>query len=340
MDAEIQCQIDQYNDLISRGGPAHIYAKLAEAYRKANLMQEAARTARAGLQLHPDSLLIQESLGLCLLDMGETEAAVRALAPVVEKLPENGVAAIALAIALSRLNRTADAVRVLKRRLAKDPFDASARNLLAQMEGAKAEAPTAKAVAEIPREGPSPLSATESPVQTDMDFVVKPTNALFDAASAGDTDAVVDFKNIFDERPRTPPAKPAEASPPKPGGEKPLVPATPSLGAGPLPAKRTDAAPRPVAAASAPKQAEGAPGAGKEAAAESSDEIPNETDQKRTEKPEEIKPRGFFGRLWRWLTETDKSDEMKVNAGKQQATRTAKSNRDPSREKNKKGKKR
>jgi len=199
MDADLKRQIDRYTEMISRGGRAHLYAKLADAYRKAGLLQDAAHTARTGLKTFPDSLVVKESLGLCLLDMGEPEEAVRALAPVVERLPENAVAAIALAVSLARIDRTEDAIQVLKRRLTKDPFDKKAGAFLRKLEDKTKSKPKADEADKMPD-----LPISTGPTPPEMAFVMTSTSALADTLPPQETDQTVDLENIFDETPKPP----------------------------------------------------------------------------------------------------------------------------------------
>jgi tetratricopeptide (TPR) repeat protein len=303
MDIELQRQIDHYAEQISRGGPAHCYARLADVYRKSGLMQDAVHTARTGLQKHPESLLIQESLGLCLLDTGDSESAVRALAPVVEKLPENGVAAIALAVSLSRINRTADAVKVLHRRLEKDPIDRAARSLLVQLESGKEESAAQKPSA--PAEPKFPIPAPAGQDQTDIEFVVKPADEVFTTAFINDSDAVIDMKEIFDERPRPIAiAKAAVAIAAETGVKEQEAPAAkapekPAEPAAPAPDKtQTEKKPAQTAQAAPPARERKSP-------------------EQPPERPAEIKA-GFWTRLWRKLMgggKTKASQMSNANSG-------------------------
>ncbi len=241
MTTDLQSQIEHFNALIAEGAPAHVYSKLAEAYRRSGRHDEAAQVARTGLERHPGSLAIQEALGLTLLDMGQAEPAVRALAPVVEKLPDNSVASISLAIALSRIGRVDDAISVLRRRLEKDPLDRPAMNLLRRLETkgaaieipappsapvmAPAPKPAAPASTPAPPEPPPPtapspaaptdaaapapepeieLPLPDAPVRPEMEFVVRPLADVFRDLAADDTavETPEGLDGFFDETPR------------------------------------------------------------------------------------------------------------------------------------------
>ncbi len=237
MTADLQSQIEHFNALIAEGAPAHVYSKLAEAYRRSGRHDDAAETARIGLERHPGSLAIQEALGLTLLDMGQAEPAVRALAPVVEKLPDNSVASISLAIALSRIGRVDDATSVLRRRLDKDPLDRPAMNLLRRLETKGAAAaidlpaapappvvtPTPKAAppAAVPEPAPAAtqteavpapappepeidLPLPDAPVRPEMEFVVRPLAEVFRDLATDDASVETPegLDGFFDETPR------------------------------------------------------------------------------------------------------------------------------------------
>ncbi|MBZ0271774.1 hypothetical protein K8I61_07035, partial [bacterium] len=163
MNAELQSLIERYRSMASReGAPAHAFARLSDAYRHAGDTRLAIETAAEGLRRHAGSLLVQEALGIALLDADEDEAAVRALAPVVEKLPDNSRAACSLAVALSRLSREEQAIAALDRRLARDRFDGDALSLRAAIREGRpldytpAAAPIPAAPAEPPPPEPEP----------------------------------------------------------------------------------------------------------------------------------------------------------------------------------------
>ncbi|MCC6157937.1 MAG: tetratricopeptide repeat protein [Deltaproteobacteria bacterium] len=191
MTADLQSQIEHFNALIAEGAPAHVYSKLAEAYRRSGRHEDAAQTARTGLERHPGSLAIQEALGLTLLDMGQAEPAVRALAPVVEKLPDNSVASISLAIALSRIGRVDDAMSVLRRRLDKDPLDRPAMNLLRRLETKGASEsievpapPVGPVLAAAPKPAQSVPAATGAPQPTASAPSLAPTTPTDESAAS------------------------------------------------------------------------------------------------------------------------------------------------------------
>jgi predicted Zn-dependent protease len=65
------------------------FAQLAEEYRRAGQLQEAAETARAGLKVHPGYHSARVTLGRALLELKQFEDAQRELEQVLKSAPEN-----------------------------------------------------------------------------------------------------------------------------------------------------------------------------------------------------------------------------------------------------------
>ncbi len=206
MDAEIRRRIDEYNETIAKGGAAHVYTRLADLYRQSGMLGNSVDTAKAGLEIHPGSLSIQQALGLSYADLGESEAAVKLLAPIVEKLPDNGSAAYGLALALSRMGRDEDAMKVLHRRLEKDPLDKDCIELLRLLESGEG--------APLPPRGQEKEGRTLNSASTDDkdraddadagsdDYMVTDVDSLFKPGDELLPDEIIDLETVFDEEPR------------------------------------------------------------------------------------------------------------------------------------------
>jgi len=206
MDAEIRHRIGDYNEAIAKGGAAHIYTRLADLYRENGMLDNAVDTAKNGLDIFPGSLSIQQALGLSYTDMGESESAGRILAPIVEKLPDNGPAAYALTLALTRMGRNEDAMKVLKRRLEKDPLDKDCIRLWRRLETGEGAPLPPRGQQSVGRasEGAA-LPAKElqhEDESTGDDFVVADVNSLFKPGDELLTDELIDLETVFDEEPR------------------------------------------------------------------------------------------------------------------------------------------
>jgi tetratricopeptide (TPR) repeat protein len=206
MDAEVRRRIDTYNEAIAKGGAAHIYTRLADLYRENGMLDNAVDTAKNGLDIFPGSLSIQQALGLSYTDMGKSESAVRILAPIVEKLPDNGPAAYGLTLALGRMGRNEDAMKVLKRRLEKDPLDKDCIDLCRRLETGQGAPlpPRGQQSAGRASEGAA-LPAKElqhEDESTGDDFVVADVNSLFKPGDELLPDELIDLETVFDEEPR------------------------------------------------------------------------------------------------------------------------------------------
>ncbi len=206
MDAEIRRRIGAYNEAIAKGGAAHIYTRLADLYRENDMLDNAVDTAKNGLDIFPGSLSIQQALGLTYTDMGKSESAVRILAPIVEKLPDNGPAAYGLTLALGRMGRNEDAMKVLKRRLDKDPLDKDCIELWRRLETGEG-APLPTRGQQSARRASEGTALPEKEMQhedesTGDDFVIADVNSLFKSGDELLPDELIDLETVFDEEPR------------------------------------------------------------------------------------------------------------------------------------------
>lgn len=73
-----------------RQDPASLaFAPLAEEYRRAGRLDDAIRTCRTGLAVHPGYVSARATLGRALLDQGDLDAAFTELTAVLESAPEH-----------------------------------------------------------------------------------------------------------------------------------------------------------------------------------------------------------------------------------------------------------
>src|SRR3954468_18642982 len=71
---------------------SRVFAPLAEAYRKAGLVDEAIEIAREGLRIHPTFIGGRVALARCLFDKAAYSEVISELTPVVRDVPDNLVA--------------------------------------------------------------------------------------------------------------------------------------------------------------------------------------------------------------------------------------------------------
>lgn len=96
-DAPLPPEINKYLSILSKDPNSIVFAPLAEAYRKAGMLDEAIATAKDGLQLHPNYLSGLVALGRAYYDKGMLREAEAELEQVVKIAPDNIIAANILA---------------------------------------------------------------------------------------------------------------------------------------------------------------------------------------------------------------------------------------------------
>ncbi len=113
---------------------AKIYANLSRACLMLKQPTEAVRVAREGLVRVGEDFELCDALGTALSEVGEPEAAVKALRTAVACNPGDANANYKLAVALLAVRRLDDAVEALHQSLAANPTFPSTLALLAQIE--------------------------------------------------------------------------------------------------------------------------------------------------------------------------------------------------------------
>jgi tetratricopeptide (TPR) repeat protein len=129
------------------------FAPLADAYRKAGLIDNAIELCQAGLQLHPDYVSGHIVHGRCLVDKKDDTGAEAVFRKVLELDPENILALKVLAEIAERNDRFDEAGEWLNRLLLADPMNGEAAEGLSRVRG--------KAAAQ-----PAPPPPVEEPVAT------------------------------------------------------------------------------------------------------------------------------------------------------------------------------
>jgi tetratricopeptide (TPR) repeat protein len=111
------------------------FAPLADAYRKAGLIDNAIALCQNGLQLHPDYVSAYIVYARCLVDKKDDAAASGVFKKVLELDGENIIALRALAELAERNGRYAEEVEWLGRLLNADPMNGDAAEALARAKG-------------------------------------------------------------------------------------------------------------------------------------------------------------------------------------------------------------
>lgn len=113
---------------------SRIFAPLAEAYRKAGLLDEAIEIAREGLRVHPNFVGGRVALARALFEKRQYDEVVDGLAVVVREVPDNLVAQKLLAESCLMLGRIAEALSAFKMLLYFNPSDTETARVVAELE--------------------------------------------------------------------------------------------------------------------------------------------------------------------------------------------------------------
>lgn len=145
------------------------FAPLADAYRKAALIDNAIDLCQAGLQLHPDYVSGHIVHGRCLIDKKDDSGAESVFRRVLDLDPENILALKVLAEISERNERFAAAGEWLTRLLLADPMNGEAAEGLSRVRGkaaAQASAPTPEEpVASMLMEAEPPLEVVHEELE-------------------------------------------------------------------------------------------------------------------------------------------------------------------------------
>ncbi|MEK7691979.1 MAG: hypothetical protein AAB425_13275 [Bdellovibrionota bacterium] len=113
---------------------SRVFAPLAEAYRKAGLVDEAIEIAREGLRVHPGFVGGRVALARALFDKKSYADVLRELASVVEEAPDNLVAQRLFADSALMVGEVAAALNAYKMLLYFSPDDQETAKIVQEME--------------------------------------------------------------------------------------------------------------------------------------------------------------------------------------------------------------
>jgi tetratricopeptide (TPR) repeat protein len=141
------------------------FAPLADAYRKAGLIDNAIDLCQSGLQIHPDYVSAYIVYARCLIDKKDDNAALGVFKKVLELDRENVIALRGLAELADRNGRYEEEVEWLARLLNADPMNGDAAEALARAKGKAAAKPTVAAAAPMPKPDFAVEHETPEPVE-------------------------------------------------------------------------------------------------------------------------------------------------------------------------------
>lgn len=127
-------QIYQYLKRYQEDPSSRVFAPLAEAYRKAGLLDEAIEICRDGLRIHPNFIGGRVALARAFFDKRYYADVVKELEPVVMDAPDNLVAQRLLADSYLVLGRIAQALNSYKVLLFFTPQDLELAQMVREIE--------------------------------------------------------------------------------------------------------------------------------------------------------------------------------------------------------------
>ena len=113
---------------------SRVFAPLAEAYRKAGLIDEAIEIAREGLRVHPNFVGGRVALARALFEKRKYDEVVEELSIVVREVPDNLVAQRLLAESSLMLGRVTEALSAYKMLLYFNPGDPETSRVVSELE--------------------------------------------------------------------------------------------------------------------------------------------------------------------------------------------------------------
>lgn len=142
-------------DAFALGRIANLHATVAQAYRDAGYVEEAARELEKGIRLRPEFADLRVQLATLYREAGAFERAEAELVAAIESRPKYVQARVLLGVTRLALGRPADAVTCLREALAIDPDHKAAKMYLRFAERPRPEATAAASkVDDIPDDWP------------------------------------------------------------------------------------------------------------------------------------------------------------------------------------------
>jgi len=120
-------EIARYREILARESSSLVFAALAEAYRKRNMLNQAIAVCRKGLHHHPDFVSGRVALARAYVDKGETDRATKELEKVILTAPDNLVAQRLLLAVYEEKGDRDNVEETVHRILSLDPQDKQAR---------------------------------------------------------------------------------------------------------------------------------------------------------------------------------------------------------------------
>ena len=153
-------EIEQLSEKLQADPKSRVFAQLADAYRKANLLDEAIDTAKKGLEVHPKYAIAHLVLGRCYLAKGMFALAREEFDLTIKNDPQNMVGYKLLGETYEKQNMYPDAIKYYQLVMDLEPGNAEMADKIERLKGLKQGEPPAE-----PEPAPLPEPASE-PVPT------------------------------------------------------------------------------------------------------------------------------------------------------------------------------
>lgn len=153
-------EIEQLSEKLQADPKSRVFAQLADAYRKANLLDEAIDTAKKGLEVHPKYAIAHLVLGRCYLAKGMFALAREEFDLTIKNDPQNMVGYKLLGETYEKQNMYPDAIKYYQLVMDLEPGNAELAEKIESLKGLKQGEPPAE-----PEPAPLPEPASE-PVPT------------------------------------------------------------------------------------------------------------------------------------------------------------------------------
>lgn len=140
---KLSADIEQLSEKLAADPKSRIFAQLADAYRKAGLLDEAIDTAKKGLENHPNYAVAHLILGRCYLSKGMYALAREEFELTIKSDPQNLVGYKLLGETYEKQNMYPEALKYYQMILDLEPADAELAQKIADLKNLKQPEPSA-----------------------------------------------------------------------------------------------------------------------------------------------------------------------------------------------------
>ena len=203
-------ELDKLEARFQQNPKGRNFAPLADAYRKAGLLDNAISLCQEGLKLHPDYVSAYIVYARCLVDKKDDTAAHDVFKQVLDLDRENIIALRGLAELAERTGKYDEAVEWLSRLLNADPMNGDAAEALARAKGKLASSGAAAAPPASPEAATTPMAKPDFAVEHEEAAPVELGKGPSAPRPSGSTPMVENFENPISFNPNAHAAAKAE----------------------------------------------------------------------------------------------------------------------------------